>query len=35
VYRAAAAPGVHSEPARERLPAIEDPPKVQLKVSKS
>ena len=34
IYRAAA-PGVHSEPAREGRPAIGDPPKVQLKVSKS
>ncbi len=34
MYRAAA-PGVHSEPAREGPPAIEEPTKVQLKVSKS
>jgi hypothetical protein len=34
VYRAAA-PGVHSEPAREGPPAVEEPPKIQLKVSKS
>jgi hypothetical protein len=34
IYRAAA-PGVHSEPAREGPPAIEESPKVQLKVSKS
>ncbi len=34
MYRAAA-PGVHSEPAREGPPLEEDPPKIQLKVSKS
>jgi len=34
IYRAAA-PGVHSQPAREGPPAIEDPAKVQLKVYKS
>lgn len=31
----AAAPGVHSEPAREGPPLEEEPPKIQLKVSKS
>jgi hypothetical protein len=34
VYRAAA-PGVHSAPAREGPPPIEEAPKIQLKVSKS
>src|SRR5207245_10110816 len=34
VYRAAA-PGVHSAPAREELPEAVEPPKLQLKVSKS
>ena len=34
VYRAAA-PGVHSAPAREQPPASLEPPKIQLKVSKS
>jgi hypothetical protein len=33
MYRAAA-PGVHSEPAREGPPAAEEPPKIQLRVSK-
>jgi len=33
VYRAAA-PGVHSEPAREGPPGAEDAPKIQLRVSK-
>jgi hypothetical protein len=34
IYRAAA-PGVHSEPASEGPPPAEEPPKIQLKVSKS
>jgi hypothetical protein len=34
VYRAAA-PGVHSAPAREEPPEDAEPPKIQLKVSKS